>query len=272
MRLPIFDEVESPLAPRASDYPVSEEVSDRQRTNLQAELIERGFAVCPVHTFRALAKTIAPEDWARFAQSWDDMPLDDFMGDGGRYRRRRFSTFSICDGVIRPKPAQPHFQSRAYNPLNGDLHRIFAPFAHESLTNPAFLAILRLCDRVFSALSPECGEWHAEAHQFRIEATGSLSGKPTPEGMHRDGVDWVLTMLVGRRNVVGGTTRITAQDGSGDHRVQLSEPLDSCLLDDQRLWHGVTPIRAIDPEKPASRDALVITFTRSTAGDGSAGS
>ena len=48
--------------------------------------------------------------------------------------------------------------------------------------------------------------WHVELHQFRIEALPGMPGMPTPEGMHRDGVDYVLVLLVSRSNIGSGTT------------------------------------------------------------------
>jgi hypothetical protein len=49
-----------------------------------------------------------------------------------------------------------------------------------------------------------------ELHQFRIEAGDGEAGLPTPEGAHRDGVDWVIVMLVDRHNVASGVTDIFA--------------------------------------------------------------
>jgi hypothetical protein len=42
----------------------------------------------------------------------------------------------------------------------------------------------------------------------------------------------------------------------------LTEPLDAALTDDARVYHGVTPIRPLDPARPAWRDVLVLTFRR----------
>ena len=50
--------------------------------------------------------------------------------------------------------------------------------------------------------------WHVEVHQFRIEARRGEAGQPTPEGMHRDGVDYVLVLLVNRRNIASGVTSV----------------------------------------------------------------
>jgi hypothetical protein len=99
-----------------------------------------------------------------------------------------------------------------------------------------------------------------EVHQFRIEASPDVAGQPTPEGLHRDGVDWVFVMLVSRRNVAEGVTEIGAADGRRLGRFTLTEPGDAIFLDDRRVRHGVTPITPIDAAQPGHRDALVVTF------------
>jgi hypothetical protein len=66
---------------------------------------------------------LGPADWASFAASWNDLPIDGFMADGGRYRRRRFAAFSVSPEQVERKPHQPHWQSRDYNALNGGVQR-----------------------------------------------------------------------------------------------------------------------------------------------------
>ena len=75
-----------------------------------------GFCFAPAAEMRALLQaqdSHALDDWALFADSWNDMPLDRYMADGGRYRRRRYATLSATDvpGSIRLEPHQPHYQS-----------------------------------------------------------------------------------------------------------------------------------------------------------------
>ena len=86
-------------------------------------------------------------------------------------------------------------------------------------------------------------------HQFRIEARSGEAGRPTPEGMHRDGVDYVLVLLVGRRNIQSGVTSIHDLDGDKLGSFTLTEPLDAALVDDDRVMHGVTPVEPIDPAR-----------------------
>ena len=107
--------------------------------------------------------------------------------------------------------------------------------------------------------------WHVEAHQFRIEARQGEQGKPTPEGMHRDGVDYVLVLLVNRRNIQSGTTTVHDLDKRTLGSFTLTDPLDSALVDDARCYHGVTPVEPENPAQPAYRDVLVVTFRKSSS-------
>ena len=229
----------------------------RIEDDIQDKLAHDGYARLPGAAVLD-ALHIGPGDWADFAASWNDLGPDLFMADGGRYRRRRHATFRCADGRFTRQPHQPHYQSRDYNPLNGDVQRWFDPVDTATIANPACQAILSFCADSFDPR--HSGNWHVEMHQFRIEAKPGESGRPTPEGMHRDGVDAVLVMLIERRNLREGVTRIGGPDGRPLGEFTLTDPGDTMLIDDHRILHGVTEIHPMDPALPAWRDALVITF------------
>lgn len=229
-----------------------------------ADAVSRtGYAFVAAPEMRALLETAGLRDWKAFARSWDDLGTDTYMADGGRYRRRRYGVFTVSAGGIARKAHQPHYQSRDYNPLNGGIARWFEPVAEATVAHPAFAAILRSCHALFAGLTaPELrpAAWHVEIHQFRIEARPGQEGRPTPEGVHRDGVDWVLVLLVARENVVEGTT--TIYDGAKRPlgSFTLTEPLDATFVDDHRVYHGVTPVVPADAAHLGHRDVLVVTF------------
>lgn len=228
---------------------------------LQAE----GFAFVPAAAMAAALSTYGLRDWDGFALSWNDLGLDTYMADGGRYRRRRHAAFAVSAAGISRKPHQPHYQSRDYNPLNGGLERWFEPIADEIATHPALRAVLELGLAVFDRLTPPGTRppaWHVEVHQFRVEARAGAPGLPTPEGMHRDGVDWVLVLLVRRHNVASGTTSILDLARHPIGRFTLEAPLDTALVDDSRVFHGVTAIEPLRAGEPGHRDVLVVTFRR----------
>ena len=203
----------------------------------------------------------ALDDWGRFAASWDDLPLDTHLPDGHRYRRRRHATLSARSGEpgFRPEKHQPHYQSLDYNQLVGGIERWFEPIRPETVAGASFRSIIGFCLRLFGPFRPQA-LWHIECHQFRIEARPEAAGLPTPEGVHRDGVDYVLVMLVNRTNIESGTTTVHAPGGSTLGSFTLSAPFDAALVDDARVMHGVTAVHPVDPGRPAFRDVLVVTF------------
>ena len=227
--------------------------------DLALRIRDKGFAFVPAEEMRAVLDQEGLAGWESFAASWDDLGLDTYMADGGRYRRRRHAAFAATEDAITRKPHQPHYQSRDYNALNGGIERWFAPVTDATAEHPALQAILRTCRAMFGRLAQPRG-WHVEIHQFRVTARPGEEGKPTPEGMHRDGVDYVLVLLVSRVNVASGVTSIHDDERRQLDSFTLTRPLDSALVDDQRVYHGVTPVEPIDPEQPAYRDVLVVTF------------
>ncbi len=242
--------------------------SPTEFADLARAVREAGFVF---HAGSALLTTMrgrtAAFDWASFASSWNDLGLDLYMADGGRDRRRRFAAFRITQDAIERKPHQPHYQSRDYNPLNGDIERWFEPIRPEIAEHPALQDLMNICRSVFNYPDDpaRATPWHAEAHQFRIEAQTDTAGLPTPEGMHRDGVDWVCVVLVDRENVDSGTTEIHDSQRDVTNRFRLAEVLDTVFLDDIRVRHGVTPILPQDPARSGHRDVLVLTFRRESS-------
>ncbi len=239
---------------------------------LEAELARQGFAFVEGGRMRGWLEAAGSlADWEAFSESWDDLRLDAYMADGGRYRRRRHAVFAAGreDGIAL-RPNRPHWQSRDYNPLNGGVARWFEPISPALIEGDALPTVLRWFRRLCNDLSPRTGGWHIEAHQFRIEAGPERPGQPTPEGMHRDGVDFVLVLMIGRRNIREGTTSIHALDGAPLGSFTLAQPFDAAIVEDARVFHGVTAVEPMDPARPAARDVLVVTFRRAAEAEASA--
>ena len=231
---------------------------------LEEALVADKFVRVDGPVMRALVEaTGSLADWPVFAASWARLEADTYMRDGGRYRKRRHAVFSVHDeGAIVRGPHQPHYQETDYNSLNGGIERWFEPVETEIAAGVTCQTLLAFCREVFSAGAPGAAPWKIEMHQFRIEAKVGTAGKPTPEGMHRDGVDFVLVMMIKRTNIRSGETIATAADGTPLGQFTLTDPFDAVLLDDTCVFHGVTPVEPVDASKPAYRDVLVVTFRR----------
>ena len=237
-------------------------VDTDETAGLVAALRRDGFSFVAAPLMRLLLEHGQPlGDWERFAASWNDLGPDPYLARLGRQRRRRHAVFSAAgSGPIRRAPHQPHFQSVSYNALQGDIERWFEPMLPEVGDSPVLQRILGFSRDFFGSLAPGVDSWHIELHQFRIEASADAAGEPTPEGVHRDGVDYVLVLLIDRHNIASGTTTIRTASGDELGSFTLTEPLDAALVDDARVYHGVTAVTALDPGLAAHRDVLVLTL------------
>jgi hypothetical protein len=198
-----------------------------------------------------------------FLDSWNSLEEDQYMADGGRYRKRRHASFAAHDSADAPvlMPYKPHFQALDYNALNGDVERYFAPILVDLLNSRTLSALLEFGNRLFNQISGE-QPWDIELHQFRIEARDGQRGNPTPEGVHRDGVDFVIVVMIKRVNIESGATSIYNLDHQLVGEFTLLDTFDMAIVNDRKAYHGVTPITQIDPDEEAYRDVLVMTFNR----------
>ena len=210
---------------------------------------------------------LAPDAFARFAgatldeldalrPSWSALPPDAHLKDGGHYRRRRHASFVVDAGAVRLVAQRAHWQPVEYNALHGGIERWFEPIDEAVLAAPAWRRML-LSFAALASARMGVQPWYVEAHQFRIDTTDGI-GRPTPEGAHRDGVDFVAVVLVERAGIKGGETRVFAADGPEGLRFTMLEPWTTLVLDDARVVHESTPIQPL--EGFGHRDTLVLTY------------
>jgi hypothetical protein len=228
------------------------------------ELRARGFVVLPPE-WAVRTAGLGTGALVELAASWNGMPLDPYLKDGGHYRSRRHSSFVVDGSTCTLVAHRPHFQSSKYNALHGGMERWFEPMKRDIVELPAFQRlVVALGDLCSSAAGAE--RWFVEAHQFRIDTREGI-GRPTPEGAHRDGVDYVAVFLIERRSVRGGETRVFEADAASGLRFTMTQPWSLLFLDDARVIHETTPIQPLDPAAHGDavrghRDTLVLTFRR----------
>lgn len=194
-------------------------------------------------------------------ESWSRLPQDDYLRDGGHYRFRRHSCFvhETASNQLELAPHRAHWQPTDYNALHGGMERWFAPIESEVSSNDAWRALLGRLGLLF-AQAGRTSRWYVEAHQFRIDTAAGI-GRPTPEGAHRDGVDYVAVILVGRHSVRGGETRVFEAQGTAGVRFTMTQPWTALLLDDASVIHETTPIQPLESEQGV-RDTLVLTYRK----------
>ena len=230
--------------------------------HLEESIKNTGFALLAPSSVEQLSGHTARE-WQALSAHWDQLAPDQYLKDGGRYRKRKHSSIVITGQQIQVMPHRAHWQPISYNALHGGIDRWFEPCAETFIQDLALQDLLtKLCAH-FSTLkqvNPDSTPWYVEVHQFRIDTTDGI-GRPTPEGAHRDGVDFVGVMLIGRQHIKGGETRIFRNESPEGQRFTLEAPLSLLILDDEKVIHETTPIQPLDGSEILScRDTLVLTF------------
>lgn len=229
-------------------------------TDLDAQLAGAGWAVLDAPSVRGLCQ-LGETDLQAWQPQWHSLAADEHLLDGGHYRRRAHSCFVVQGAALAQVAHRAHWQPVEYNALHGGIERWFKPMPDAWVQQRSWAALLVALASVAGRLrgQQDGAPWFVEAHPFRITTEGGI-GRPTPEGAHRDGVDLVVVLMVGRHNVKGGETRVFDARGPQGMRFTLQQAWSALLLDDEAVIHESTPIQSQLLGADAWRDTLVLTF------------
>jgi len=231
------------------------------RKDARQEILEQGFT-----RIRATDWVIPPvlaQHCNQLRSDWDSLELDRHLKNGATFRRRRYGRYywSPCDDVLRSLPNEAYFQPEDQNSYAGGITREFASLLPQSVENPFLMQLVRCCFDQLPIDDPKKRQvWEVRVHQIRIVATPSEAGEPAPEGIHQDGTDFLTLHLVGRKNVSGAESTIYDLERRPLFSYTMAEVMDSFILEDPRIMHGVTSVLSADGSSPATRDLLGLDF------------
>lgn len=229
--------------------------------DLQRLLSEQGFVALPASSVRSKLSFPAEEERG-LTESFEALPQDRQMGDGGRYRYRRFNKFSLAPGEeLRLSQDTSIHQSLMDNQLNGGVTRTFEPLDAWTRNSQILKALLKHDMAVLKSVEPELFEQRLiiGVHQVRIVAEPSSEGQPTPEGIHRDAERYTFQHFWDRDGVDGGEFVAYDQTKAEVFRWLQSERLDSVLFCGT-TWHSATPIKCSEEQDRGHRDIFLIDF------------
>ena len=185
-------------------------------------------------------------------QFFPDLPVDPYIKDN--YRFRRLSRFTVSGDKLIKLPHGYFYQSQQYNPLLGDVKREFAELDD---------ALIELDDfkKLVLAFSDSC-KLHPEAeigvHQIRISCSPQSYGNPAPEGIHRDGTDFIGIFSVDRENIQGGETHLYTDKKEKPVFSKILNPGELLLVNDHEFLHFTSPIKPTSAQE-GTRDVFVLT-------------
>jgi hypothetical protein len=236
------------------------------RSNVESRLIEdlksTDFAFVPGSTVASWLE-VNIQQWEDFSGYWDRLTTDCYMGDGGTYRLRRYEEFELQrPAPMCQLPHGPYEQPVYINALNGGIRREFDPLEPGFAQHEVLERLLGSLADALDTVERDHQRWNIRLHPYRIRADLGTAGQPTPEGLHRDGVDYIVTMMIRRHHINGGETSMTDAHQRPLWQKTLSAPMDMVIADDHRVMHSVTAVTPTSSGHQAYRDVLVVAYTK----------
>jgi hypothetical protein len=214
------------------------------KTILEATWLDYAF----MFTFRKVNSLKIEE----LKSSFNDLPVDPYIK--SHYRFRRLSRFTLSGDELTHLPHGYFLQSKQDNPLLGDVKREFAELDDALIKLDTFR-------KMVIAFSESC-HLHPEAeigvHQIRITCSPHNYGNPAPEGIHRDGTDFVGIFSVDRFNIQGAETHLYTSRNEQPVFSKVLNPGELLLVNDHEFLHFTTPIQPLS-DATGTRDVFVMT-------------
>jgi hypothetical protein len=187
-----------------------------------------------------------------FKGFFTDLPVDPYIK--GNYRFRRLSRFKIVKNQLIKLPHGYLFQTKNYNPLMGDVRREFAELDENLIQLDEFKKLVF----EFSNYCKLDSSVEIGVHQIRTTCSPKNFGNPAPEGIHRDGCDFVGIFSVDRENIQGGETHLYVAKREKPVLKKVLHPGELLLVNDHDFFHFTTPIKPL-LETEGTRDVFVLT-------------
>jgi hypothetical protein len=200
-------------------------------------LFSEFFASGNINPLESWVSTLSPQA----KKKWDEvMP----------FRQRAVAQFDVTTQGSRPymmrKVDQGYLQDKKQKDYRG-MVRYFAPMKEEVVEDSWFQQwLLAVIDR-FYAWYGQVVPFAMAVHQVSVLARQGYQGYGSPEGIHQDGADCIVSALViERHGVTGGESRVYHDSNlkKAFWRKELQEGemiFQSDAL--SHLWHEVTPIQ-----------------------------
>jgi hypothetical protein len=202
------------------------------------------------------ALTRLPDPGADVLASYDDLPVDDYMGNGTRHKR--FSQYRLrptgedgWDFELLPHRAYTAFKK--FNQVGGGMRRDYLPVAAD------FVPLISIGIAELGLDRSE--DWQINLHQNRTVAEPGKPGPLTPEGVHHDGHEFVMIGVLRRHNIAGALTRLWRDGAESPFWTGTLDDGEAVLLDDRALAHDVTDVLAANGSR-GNRDIFIVAFSR----------
>ena len=189
-----------------------------------------------------------------FMKSFNDLPPDKYIPNNDPVTRsRKYANIKIDvtdnyeyllhytkNDVFQQKVDDNRGVKRQFELI--DSYHINQPWILNFLTQISALSVL---NHNYYKGHKKIKEVDIHLHQVRQTAYSDMSAHNSPEGIHRDGCDYIVSaMVVMRNNVIGGESIIYDQNKMINYKTILDDQ-EGIYQEDTKQWHYVTPIETV---------------------------
>lgn len=167
------------------------------------------------------------------------------------YRRRSVSRFSLTydrqSWYVEKVPAGSFSQDTDDYRSQA---RVFEETDEGITSHLEFKKLLICLGQIVKSIRSDISRVSITCHQVGLVAVPDRSADNSPEGIHQDGVDYIVSALVvERKGVIGGISNVYGPDKQTKYLTITLEPGLGIFQADSGspLWHDVTPICIADP-------------------------
>ncbi len=200
--------------------------------------------------------------FAQLANGAWELPVDIYYKPGNRRRTiNRYRAVVTEDGieVSSAHDGTPYFQDKKYNTTLGGMGREYPPLP-EALSTSAGLhkAIAHHLARL--PLSVPGQQYDVNLHVMRYSALPDKPCDTSPSGFHKDGEKYIAVTLLAFCGVSGGEVAIANNDKVQQESFVMREIGETYTIDDEKVWHKLSPVHVAPHNGFAYRDILLFDF------------
>ncbi len=179
-------------------------------------------------------------------------------------RKRRIAFFNVTRKndsikIVRSK----HIPFRQTNSDFYPEFRDFAPLTEEFSSHPIIIKLITHFANTIFKMKPSANTIQLNCHLVKAISTTEYDGSNSPEGIHQDGMDYILSaLIVERENISGGESIIYYPDSKTEIYKKTLQVGEGIFQADSNtdLWHYVTDFSPIDSNKPGVRSTIGFDF------------
>ncbi len=184
---------------------------------------------------------------------FNQVAQDPYIAKGDRYKS--IARCRLKGTNIEQQAHGPLFQNQQINPVNGGIMRSYPEISNLDCAKEPIMLFAQTFNIDYTD--------EILVQTQRTKCSNENSGITTPEGFHRDDIDFLAILCVNRYNIQGSETQLLNAEGNIVFQRTLY-PGEMLLINDSQFLHYTSPITIQDPHKNKHgyRDILIISSAK----------